>query len=110
MAGLYWSDLDGGALTVRRARVCGMGGRPYLSPPKSAHGYRTVPIHPVLAERLDEWRAVQANQLFAKGLGPQYMFTNSEPGPWFPSYITHHWRQDVKPAVTRKGPAPKDRP
>ena len=99
MAGLYWSDLDGGALTVRRARVCGMGGRPYLSPPKSAHGYRTVPIHPVLAERLDEWRAVQANQLFAKGLGPQYVFTNSELGPWFPSGITHHWRQDVKRAL-----------
>ena len=75
------------------------GGRPYLSPPKSAHGYRTVPIHPVLAERLDEWRAVQANQLFAKGLGPQYMFTNSELGPWFPSGISHHWRQDVKRAL-----------
>ncbi len=99
LAGLYWSDVDNEGITVRRARVSGRGGRPYEAPPKSRSGNRTVPIHEHLSRRLHEWRAIQAEQLFEAGFGPQYMFTNPRLGPWRPDSLSAAWSRDAHRAV-----------
>ncbi len=99
LAALYWTDFDGDRVTVRRARTIGSDSRPQESAPKSKNGYRSVPIHPGLSERLEGWRTAQAEQLFEAGLGPQYVFTNSTLGPWDPNGISRFWTRDARRAV-----------
>ena len=99
LAGLYWSDLEGDALTVRRARANGLKGRPYEGTPKSEAAFRTVEMHRLVAEQLRVWQAAQASRMLEAGLGPQYMFTNARLGPWSPNGITHNWIRDARRAV-----------
>ena len=99
LAGLYWTDFDGDRVTVRRARTIGSDNRPQENPPKSKNGYRSVPIHPGLSDRLEGWRTAQAEHLFDAGLGPQYVFTNSTLGPWDPNGISRFWAKDARRAI-----------
>jgi len=99
LAGLYWSDLDGDALSVRRSRNT-IGGTILEGPPKSDRGLRTVPIDATLAGLLRDWWIEQGNLLARADLGPQYVFTNSVLAPWDPDGITRFWREDATRAVT----------
>ncbi|MBT3688250.1 MAG: site-specific integrase [Actinobacteria bacterium] len=100
LAGLYWRDIEENRITVRRSRTLGPMGRPYEAPPKSKNGYRTVPIHEALADRLRSWWALQAQVFTEAGLGPQYVFTNSTLGPWDPNGMTRKWQRDTRRAVS----------
>ena len=99
LAGLYWSDLDGDALSVRRSRNT-IGGTILEGSPKSDRGLRTVPIDATLAGLLRDWWIEQGNLLARADLGPQYVFTNSVLAPWDPDGITRFWREDATRAVT----------
>jgi integrase len=55
---LRFSDIDfnAGVLNVTRAIVQGKDGKETIQPPKSAAGYRTVPLLPELLDLLTKWR------------------------------------------------------
>jgi integrase len=68
LAGLKWDDLELDAdpprLEVRRAlRLTGKKGKPDMGPPKRDSRYRTVPLHPLVIEALQQWRDGRCTQL-----------------------------------------------
>ena len=99
LAGLYWTDIEDDAITVRRSRSNGFKGRVYEGYPKSAAAFRTIKMHPRPADLVRQWQESQAAEMLIKGLGPQYVLTNARLGPWNPNGLTRHWISDARRAV-----------
>jgi integrase len=68
VCGLRWEDIDLDARTVRigRARVLAGGGQ-VVKAPKSARGYRTLPLDDALAAALEALRLAQIGEMDAAG-------------------------------------------
>lgn len=65
IVGLEWRDVSEGMLAVRRSVVERDG---EVKTPKSTAGMRNVPVLPTLHDSLEEWKALQGEQLALLGL------------------------------------------
>ena len=99
LAGLYWTDIEDDAITVRRARSNGFKGRVYEGYPKSSAAFRTIKMHQQPADLVRQWQEAQASEMLLKDLGPQYVLTNARLGPWNPNGLTRNWIRDARRAV-----------
>jgi integrase len=91
--GLYWSDLRGDRLHIRRSLTTA-GGKPVWSTPKTARGARIVVLPADALAVLVEHRARQQAERTAAGelwTESDLMFTNEVGEPVTPVAMHHHW-------------------
>jgi integrase len=92
LAGLQWPDLDldGGLLSVKRARTQ-VDGRPVVKGPKSAASRRTVDLDSETVIVLRRWKIAQLEERLRAGAAWQpeeWVFTDQIGAPWRPDRLT----------------------
>jgi integrase len=106
LAGLRWDaiDLDGGTLEVRRTRVV-VDGKPVDSEPKTAAGFRSVPLDDSLVAMLRSHRVQQATEKM--GAGPAYdgdltyVAVDERGHPYHPEHFSTRFESLAKRAELR---------
>jgi integrase len=91
--GLYWSDLKGDRLRIKRSLTT-MGGKPVWSEPKTRRGNRTVVLPADALTVLKEHRQRQQAERQAAGefwAESELMFTNEIGQAVTPAAMHHHW-------------------
>ncbi len=92
LAGLQWPDidLDGGLLSVKRARTQ-VDGQPVVKGPKSAASRRIVDLDSETVIVLRRWKVAQLEERLRAGTAWQpgdWVFTNQIGAPWRPDRLT----------------------
>lgn len=92
LAGLQWPDidLDGGTLSVKRARTQ-VDGKPVVKGPKSAASRRVVDLDSETVAVLRRWKVAQLEERLRAGTvwGPgEWVFADEIGAPWRPDSLT----------------------
>ena len=102
MCGLQWRDLDldGGVLSVKRARTQ-VDGKPIVKGPKSASSRRVVDLDRETVSVLKRWKATQLEERLRAGTAWQsgeWVFANELGAPWRPDAFTRAFVHAAKAA------------
>lgn len=67
ICGLYWDDIDGTRVTIRRTTVC-FNGRAQIAPPKTRCSLRTIELPESLAAAIRSYRSQKVQEALRRGV------------------------------------------
>lgn len=102
--GLTWDDLDLDAGRARiRQTVVAIGYRIEMSQPKTARGRRSIALDTATVAALKTWKAKQAKERLALGIGrSEFVFTREDGAQLHPDRVTKMFNTLVKAAEVKR--------